>query len=258
MARRLQRKVALVTGAGQGIGQAIARKMAVEGAVVSVAEINRGKGEGTVQQLKSAGHEACFVPTDITREDDVRNAIETTVERYGGLDVLVNNAGKNFYYDATSMTEDEWDSAMDVDVKGAWFCCKHAIPAMVTGGGGSVVNIASIHARLTIEGMFPYAAAKSAMVGMTRSLALDWAPKNIRVNAVCPGWVRTGLVQEWFDQQPDPEAAEASVLQVHPLGRIGRPEEIANLVAFVASDESSFMTGAELYVDGGLSARFAT
>ena len=106
--------------------------------------------------------------------------------------------------------------------------------------------------------MFPYAAAKSAMVGMTRSLALDWAPKNIRVNAVCPGWVRTGLVQEWFDQQPDPEAAEASVLQVHPLGRIGRPEEIANLVAFVASDESSFMTGAELYVDGGLSARFAT
>ena len=247
-----------MTGAGQGIGQAIARKLVEEGAAVLVGEINEETGAKTAEELRSNGYRSLFVPTDITKERDVQAAVDRAVESFQRLDILVNNAGKNFYFDASTMTEGDWNEAMDVDPKGAWLCCKHALPVMVAQGGGSIVNIASIHAKMTLQGMFPYAAAKSAIVGMSRSLALDWGLKNIRVNAICPGWVRTQLVQEWFDMQPDPQSAEAKVLDVHPMGRIGTPAEIANMVAFVASDEASFLTGAELYIDGGLSARFAT
>jgi NAD(P)-dependent dehydrogenase (short-subunit alcohol dehydrogenase family) len=145
-----------------------------------------------------------------------------------------------------------------VDLKGAWLCAKHVLPSMRERRRGSIVNIASIHANLTIAGMFPYAAAKSGVVGLTRSLALDSAPYGIRVNAVLPGWTRTHLVEEWFAMQPDPGAAEESVLKAHPLGRIASPAEIANLVAFVASDEASAITGASLAADCGLGVRFAT
>ena len=172
--------------------------------------------------------------------------------------MLVNNAGANAYFDAAAMTEAEWDAVFAVDLKGAWLCCKHALPAMKRAGAGSIVNIASIHATLTMAGMFPYAAAKAGLVGLTRSLALDAARAHIRVNAVLPGWTRTRLVEEWFRMQPDPAEAERRVLAVHPLGRLSTPLEVANLVAFVASDEASAITGAALAVDGGLSARFAT
>ncbi|PJF41216.1 MAG: short-chain dehydrogenase [Phototrophicales bacterium] len=255
---RVANKVAFITGAGQGIGEAIARKMCDEGAAVTIAETNAQTGAAVAQSLTDAGHRALFVQADITQEAQVAAAVAQTVETFGQLDILVNNAGKNFYYDATQMTEREWDEAMNVDVKGAWLCCKHAIPHMVERGGGSIVNIASIHARMTVPGIFPYAAAKSALVGMTRNLALDWGVQNIRVNAVCPGAVRTHLIEEWFNLHDDPQAAEDAMLRVHALGRIGTPEEIANFVTFIASDEASFITGAELYIDGGLSARFAT
>jgi NAD(P)-dependent dehydrogenase (short-subunit alcohol dehydrogenase family) len=258
MTGRLQNKVALITGAGRGIGQAIARKMAAEGAAVTIAELDPKTAQATADELCAAGYQAIGVPTDITREADVKAAVDQTLQAFGKLNILVNNAGKNFYYDASTMTGDEWDGAMAVDVKGAWLCCKYAIPPMLAQGGGSIINIASIHARMTVEGMFPYGAAKAALTGMTRSLALDMGRKNIRVNAICPGWVRTALVQEWFETQPDPKAAEDKVLSVQPMGRIATPEEIANVVAFIASDEASFVTGAELFVDGGASIRFAT
>ncbi len=258
MTGRLLDKVALITGAGRGIGQAIARKMAAEGAAVVLAELDPQTAQAAADALCAEGYSALAVPTNITREGDVQNAVQRALERFGKLNILVNNAGKNFYYDAATMTGAEWDDAMAVDVKGAWLCCKYAIPPMIAQGGGAIVNIASIHARMTVEGMFPYAAAKAAITGMTRSLALDLGRKNIRVNAISPGWVRTALVQEWFETQPDPKAAEESVLRVQPMGRIATPEEIANVVAFVASDEASFVTGAELFVDGGASIRFAT
>jgi NAD(P)-dependent dehydrogenase (short-subunit alcohol dehydrogenase family) len=253
---RLKDKVAFVTGAGRGIGRAIARKLAAERAAVALAEIDAPSGEAACAELTAAGAKAAFLQTDITHEEDVRWAIEQTVSAFGRLDILVNNAGKNFYYDATAMTEAEWDNAMDVDVKGAWLCSKYAIPHLLAAGGGSIVNIASVHARITAPGHFPYAAAKSAVVGLTRSLALDYAPQNIRVNAICPGWVRTDLVQGWLDMQPDPAETEARVLSFQPMGRMGTPEEIANFVAFVASDEASFITGAELVIDGGMSIQF--
>jgi NAD(P)-dependent dehydrogenase (short-subunit alcohol dehydrogenase family) len=256
MSGRLENKVGLITGAGRGIGRAIAHKFAAEGAAVVIAEIDPETARAAAQELVANGFRALAIPTDITQESQVEAAVQGAIEHFGGLDILVNNAGKNFYYDATRMTEAEWDAAMNIDLKGAWLCCKYAIPAMMQRGGGSIVNIASVHARVTYKGYFPYGAAKAAVVGMTRSLALDHGPNNIRVNAICPGWVRTDLVQSWFDMQSDPQAAESKILSVQPLGRIGTPEEIANLVAFIASDEASYISGAELVIDGGLTAQY--
>lgn len=257
MTGRLQNRVAIVTGAGRGIGQAIALKLAQEGASVTIAEVDVLTGETSANELKAAGYKALFTPADITREEQVRSMVEQTVAAFGKVDILVNNAGKNFYYDATQMTEAEWDNAMNVDLKGAWLCCKHSIPEMVKAGGGAVVNISSLHARMTFPGFFPYAAAKAGLVGLTRNLALDWGKHNIRVNAICPGWVNTALAQEWLSMQPEPEEVWEGVLKIHPLGRVGTPEDIANFVAYIASDEAAFITGAELYIDGGLSARYA-
>jgi NAD(P)-dependent dehydrogenase (short-subunit alcohol dehydrogenase family) len=251
----LEGKVAAVTGAGQGIGRAIAQELHRQGADVAVLEVEAASGAEAAAELDERRPDsALFRRCDVTVEDDVAAAFATIVERFGRLDVLVNNAGRNTYHRATTMTEVEWDEAMGVDLKSVWLCAKYAIPAM--SKGGAIVNIASIHAFVTNTGMFPYAAAKSGVVGMTRVLALDHAGEGIRVNAVCPGWTRTRLVQDWFDRQDDPADAEQKVFDVHPLGRIGSPEEIAACVSFLASDRASFVTGTTLVVDGGLTARF--
>jgi NAD(P)-dependent dehydrogenase (short-subunit alcohol dehydrogenase family) len=255
---RLEDKVAIVTGGARGIGRAIVEKCALEGARVTFLDLDCEAAAGMVEELAARGLRPVFVDADVTVELHVANAVEQVLEREGRVDVLVNNAGVNAYNDAAAMTEPEWDKVFAVDLKGAWLCAKQVLPAMRRAGRGSIVNISSIHATLTIAGMFPYAAAKSALVGLTRSLALDEAPRGIRVNAVLPGWTRTRLVEEWFSLQPDPAAAEASVLRVHPLRRIATPMEVANLVAFVASDEASAITGASLAVDCGLGVQFAT
>jgi len=255
---RLDGKVAFVTGAGQGIGEAIALKLAQEGASVTIAEINADKGAKVAAAILAAGHKALFIKTDITQENDISSAAEQTITQFGGLDIVVNNAGKNFYFDPAQMTSSEWDDSMGLDLKSAWMCAKYAIPSMVKAGGGSIINIASVHARMTAPGMFPYAAAKAGMVGMTRSMALDLGKHNIRVNAVCPGWVRTELVDEWIARQPDPVDALGAVQRVIALQRMAEPMEVANFVAFLASDEAQYFTGSELIIDGGLTSRFAT
>jgi NAD(P)-dependent dehydrogenase (short-subunit alcohol dehydrogenase family) len=255
---RLTGKIAFVTGGARGIGRAIVDKFAAEGASVAFVDVDDAQGRETARELSAAGLPAVFRRADVTVEADVRDAVADVLARHGTLDVLVNNAGINAYFDATDMTEAEWDRVFAVDLKGAWLCAKYALRPMLRAGRGSIVNIASIHANLTIGGMFPYAAAKSGLVGLTRSLALEYAPMGIRVNAVLPGYTRTRLVDEWFSKQPDPAEAERRVLALHPLRRIATPEEIANLVAFAASDEASAITGASLAADCGLGIMYAS
>jgi NAD(P)-dependent dehydrogenase (short-subunit alcohol dehydrogenase family) len=231
----------LVTGGAQGIGRAIVEAALRYGADVSFLDIKQARVTG-----------ARFIEADITDEDAVREAFAAA----GPVDVLVNNAGRNTYFDAETMTPAEWDEVFAVDLKGAWLCAKHAIPAMKAARRGSIVNIASMHARLTTAGMFPYAAAKSGLVGLTRSLALDLGPHGIRVNAVSPGYTRTAILDDYFRRSADPEL-ERRVLDAHPLNRVADPAEIAEVVCFLASDAASFVTGADWAVDGGLGARFA-
>jgi NAD(P)-dependent dehydrogenase (short-subunit alcohol dehydrogenase family) len=252
-------KMVLVTGGARGIGRAIAEASAAEGADVVFLDRDAVAGPATARDVSAAtGRAVTFMHADVTSEAEVSAAVAGVLREYDRIDVLVNNAGRNAYFDAAEMTEAEWDDVFAVDLKGAWLCAKHVLPGMRARRSGSIVNIASIHASLTIAGMFPYAAAKSGLVGLTRSLALDCAPLGIRVNAVSPGWTRTHLIEEWFRLQPDPAAAEAGVLKAHPMRRIATPAEVANVVVFVASDLASAMTGASVAVDCGHGVQFST
>ncbi len=255
---RLEDKVAVVTGGARGIGRAIVERLSADGASVIFLDVDATRGEELASTFDAEDARIAFRPCDVRDESQVAGAFRATIERHGRVDVLVNNAGINAHFDAAAMTVDEWEHVFAIDLRGPWLCSKHALPSMREARGGSIVNIASIHAFLTTPGMFPYAAAKSGLLGLTRNLALDEGRHGIRVNAVCPGFVETRLVEDWLESQPDPVAARREVLDAHPLGRIGKPEEIASFVAFLVSEEASFITGASLLIDGGLSARFAT
>jgi NAD(P)-dependent dehydrogenase (short-subunit alcohol dehydrogenase family) len=243
--------VAVVTGGARGIGLATAHRMAEDGAAVAVLDIAEPSAADTRPAL-------VFLRCDVTVESDVASAFSEVVARLGPVQVVVNNAGVNAYFDAITMTEDDWDSVFAVDLKAAWLCAKYALPQMISRGDGAIVNVSSLHARLTVPKMFPYAAAKAGLLGLTRSLALDFGQYGVRVNAVCPGWTRTRLVQEWLANQSDPISAELALTEAHPLRRIATPEEIASVIAFLASRDASAITGASVDVDAGLGARFAT
>jgi NAD(P)-dependent dehydrogenase (short-subunit alcohol dehydrogenase family) len=200
---------------------------------------------------------AAFRAADVASQSDVAGLVELCVRRFGPPTILVNNAGVNANHDAVEMTEVQWDRFFAVDLKAAWLACKHVLPHMKRAGRGAIVNVSSLHAFATLEGFFPYAAAKSGLVGLTRSLALDYGPHGIRVNVVAPGFVRTRLVQQSIERADDHAAAERAMVAGVALGRIGTPREIAGVVRFLASDEAGYVTGASLLVDGGLTARRA-
>jgi len=243
-------RVAIVTGGARGIGRAISDRLIAEGAAVAVFDRDEEALAGVESQLG--------LVVDIREEAAVKQAVEQVVGQLGPVGVLINNAGVSAYFDPQEMTVSQWDDVFAVDLKACWLMAKHVLPGMKSLGAGSIINIASIHSRMTLPGMFPYAAAKSGVIGLTRSLALDLAPSGIRVNSVSPGWTRTRLVEEWFTTQPDPLEAERGVLSVHPAGRMCSPEEIAAVVSFLASDDASGMIGTDVLVDAGLGARFAT
>lgn len=256
--QRLTDKVAIVTGGAQGIGAAIVEKFLQEGSSVAVLDLDAERGEEMIARLSASEQRVRFLECDITIAEQVDAAAETVGRELGPIDVLVNNAGVAAYFDAADMTEDQWEKVFAVDLKGMWLCTRAVLSGMRREARGSIINISSVHARMTTRGAFPYAAAKAGVVGLTKSLALDEGPRGIRVNAVLPGYTRTRLVQEYIDMQADPDVVEGQILSVHPLGRIATPMEVANVVAFLASDEASFVTGTEVVADGGLSARFAT
>lgn len=247
-------KVCVVTGSAQGIGESILRIVAGQGAIAVGLDRDIERGERAVAEI---GDRAGFRYADVTDGKSVDVAIAAVLAEHGAVHGLVNNAGVAAYFDAATMTEQQWDDVFAVDLKGVWRCSRAVLPAMRAQSGGSIVNISSIHARMTQPGSFPYAAAKAGVIGLTRSLALDEGPHGIRVNAVCPGYTRTRLVDEFFDAQPDPSAARSDVLAVHPLGRIVEPDDVAQVVAFLLSDAANGMTGSDVAVDAGLSARFA-
>ena len=257
MCKRLNGKSAFVTGAGKGIGRGIAEQLAAQGASVTIAEINEKTGRSTAAALCQAGHKAQFEQVNIRSEDEIKAGIAAHLKRFGRLDILVNNAGANQHYDASRMTVEEWEKSMSLNLRGAWLCARHALPIMADQQAGVIINIASVHATMTAYNFFPYNVAKSGLLGLTRSLALDWGHKNIRVIAVSPGWVRTQPAIDYLEQADDPAAEEQRVRNLHPLKRIGRPEDIGALVAFLASDDASYITGTEIVIDGGITARHA-
>ena len=253
MAGRLDGKVALVTGGGSGIGQATALIFAREGAKVVVADITVEGGEETVRQIQAAGGDATFVKTDVSKAAEVEALVNQTVETYGQLDCAFNNAGiEGAAKFTTECTEEEFDRTISVNVTGVWLCMKYEIQHMLSHGGGSIVNTASAAGLIGLPSASDYVASKHAVVGLTKTAALEYAKSGIRVNAVCPGAIDTPMIAR--SAQAIPGFDELAVA-MEPVGRFGRSSEIGEAVAWLCSDAASFVTGIPMSVDGGMVAQ---
>jgi NAD(P)-dependent dehydrogenase (short-subunit alcohol dehydrogenase family) len=248
---RIKGKVAIVTGGTSGIGLAIARLFAKEGAQVSIAARDESKGKETVEMILKDGGEAIFIRTDVSREEDVKNLVNTTVKTYKRLNVLVNAAGIYETGTAIDTSEELWDRVININMKGTFLTMKYAIPEMIRSGGGSIINISSVGGVCGAYNELAYGASKGGVVIMTKDTALDFATQNIRVNCICPGATDTPQTQRALKASPDPEKEWKLWVESVPMKRLLKPEEVAYLALFLASDESSGITGAILPVDGG-------
>lgn len=244
---RLKERVAIVTGGGSGIGRAIAKVFANEGAKVVVADCNENTAEETVEMIKSGGGQAIASKTDVSQADQVQSMVKLSVDTFGGLDILVNNAGVALMADLANTTEEIWQKTIDVDLKGVFLGIKLAVPEMKKRGKGKIINTASIAGLVGFQGITAYCAAKGGVVNLTKETALDLAANKINVNAIAPGVIKTNMT---VDILKDEKMAEGMLSQT-PLGRFGEPEDIAYLALYLASDESDFMTGQTIAIDGG-------
>ena len=251
---KLANKHIFVTGGAKGIGEAIVRDAANEGASVSFIDIDSVSGEKLVSELSSDGKKVAFFKADVASFDQLQSAFNQSVTKFGEVTGVVNNAGVNSHADPVTMTDKQWDDFFAIDMKQVWLTAKLALPAMRKAKYGSIVNICSIHGRLTYPGFFPYGAAKSAVLGLTRNLALDEGKHEIRVNAVSPGYILTDLTKTWLSGESG-RLDRANSIQ--PLGRMGEPFEVAKVVTFLLSDKSTYVSGSDWAVDGGLGARSA-
>ncbi len=254
---RLDGKVALITGAASGMGKIAAELFAREGARVVLADVSDEAGQSTAKEIEATGADAVYVHTDVSKTSDVEKAVRLTVDRFGTLNVLYNNAGI-FPADDGSVTETSeqtWDRVMDINLKGVFLGCKYGIPAMIESGGGSLINVASFVALVgAATPQVAYTASKGGVLSMTREIAVEFARKGIRANALCPGPIETPLLGELL---ADPARRQRRLVHI-PVGRFGHAEEIARAALFLASDESSFITGATFVVDGGITAAYVT
>jgi len=251
---RLAGKAAVITGAANGIGRATAVVFAAEGARIVATDIDADRLEDLRVELEARGAECATVVGDVSQDAEARGMIDTAVERYGRLDVLVANAGVIPLGAITESTAEDWDYVMSIDGRGMFLSCKYAIEAMLKTGGGAIVCLSSISGMAGQARQATYGPAKFAASGLTKHLAVEWADKGIRVNAVAPGTIRTEAVRRLPEQPGGAEYIE-EIQRHHPMGRLGEPEEVARAIAFLASDEASFITGAILAVDGGYLAR---
>ena len=253
MARRFEGKVALVTGGAAGLGLATALVFAREGASVVIADVKEEAGQAAVQKITDTGGKAIFVKTDVSRAEEVKMLIDKTVETFGRLDCAFNNAGIEGKSASTAdCTEENWDRVININLKGLWLCMKYEIPQMLKQGGGAIVNMSSVAGLVGFEGMPAYCASKGGVIQLTKTAALEYARNGIRVNAVCPGGIETEMIERVATTSPE---MKQNLINMHPVGRLGRPEEVADVVLWLCSDESSFVTGYPVAIDGGFVAR---
>jgi NAD(P)-dependent dehydrogenase (short-subunit alcohol dehydrogenase family) len=252
MSERLKGKVAIVTGSTQGIGLAIARRFAAEGAMVT---LNSHRDDDAARDITTELGPECslFVHADVADRAAMEALAARTIERFGKVDILINNAGMNVFDDPLALSEEDWKRCFAVDLEGAWNGARAVLPSMLEQGAGSIVNIASVHGHKIIPGCFPYPVAKHALIGMTRALGLEYAARGIRVNSISPGLIVTDMIERHFAAQPDPEAERARQAALLPCKRLGKPEEVAATALFLASDEAPFINATDILIDGGRS-----
>jgi len=248
MTSRLTNKTALITGAGTGIGRAIALAFAREGARIALAGRRKARLEAVSREI---GDGSLVIEADVTKTSEINRALEHTARHFGGLNVLVNNAGVLHIGTAEQITEAQWDETFNVNVRGLWLFSRAALPYLRQAGGGSIINIASVLGINGARQRASYAPSKGAVVLLTKCMAIDHGHEDIRVNAICPSFVETALTAAVISRSPDPQAVRRERTAAHPVGRLGRPEDVAGLAVYLACDDSSWVTGAALPVDGG-------
>ena len=248
----LKDKVAIITGGGRGIGKGIAEAFIHEGACVIIADKNEANGSEVVETLKQIKPDgALFIKTDVTSSESIQKMINDTIKSFGQIDILVNNAGYHISKSVENTSEDEWEYIINTNLRSTFLASKYSIPHLrVTQG--CIINISSMVGIVGQNNAGAYAASKAGQLGLTRNMALDLAADKIRVNAICPGWIQTPLVEDWFSQQPDPEESKKHIFSIHPLGRIGTVEDVGKAAVFLASDHSSFITGTEIKIEGAI------
>jgi NAD(P)-dependent dehydrogenase (short-subunit alcohol dehydrogenase family) len=249
---RLNNEVVVVTGAASGIGRFTARTFAAAGARVVVADLNIVGGQETVQQIQQNGGQAIAIRTDVSDPDSVQALVSETLDTFGEIHTLVNNAAIQINKTVEATEFEEWNSQVAVNLGGVFLCSKYFLPHLKKSRG-SIINMSSVNAFFTEPGCAGYCATKAGIIGLTKAMAIDHGHEGVRVNCICPGYIDAGLAEGYFQSQPDPTAARKAAGKLHALGRIGRPEEIGNAAVFLASEEASFVTGSVFTVDGGFS-----